>query len=198
MKASANPFRSSSVEQLRYALSTDELEALVDDALHESCSCLLGPKGTGKTTLLEDLEPRIQQRGFKTHWIRLQLESTPADRAEAIAEIRNLSPQHVCLFDGAEVLNFWQWRRVCRTARSNGFTLIATLHRKRSVTILRRTQTDWPLMEQFVRQLSGEHYSDRLSDHAQRAFHSNHGNMREVFRACYLALAQENPQKSEK
>ena len=193
MKASANPFRSSRVEQLRYALGTNELEALVDRALHESCSCLLGSKGTGKTTLLEDLEPLIQQRGIKTHWIRLTLESTKTDRAKAIAEIRSLNPRDVCLFDGAEVLNRWQWWRVCRTARSNGLTLIATLHHKRGVPILRRTQTDWALMEQFVRQLSGEHYSDPLRAHAQQAFQASHGNMREVFRACYLALAQENP-----
>lgn len=198
MKASANPFRSSCVDQLRYALPADTLEALVDHALSESCSCLLGPKGTGKTTLLEDLDPHLQQRGRETHWIRLTLESTQADRAAAIAEIHSLGPQHACLFDGAEVLSFWQWRRACRTARSNGFTLIATLHRKRSVPILRHTQADWPLMEQFVRQLAGKHYSDQLLEHAQQAFQANHGNMREVFRACYLALAQENSQKAEK
>lgn len=198
MKASSNPFRSSCVEQIRYALPANALEALVDQALQEPCSCLLGTKGTGKTTLLEDLEPHLQQRGRKTHWIHLTLESTQADRAAAIAEIRSLSQQHVCLFDGAEVLNFWQWRRVCRTARSNELTLIATLHRKRGVPILCHTQADWPLMEQFVRQLAGNHYSDQLREHAQQAFQANHGNMREVFRACYLALAQENPHKSEK
>ena len=193
MKASVNPFRSSCIEQLRYARSTNDLTALADHALSAPCSCLLGPKGTGKTTLLEDLEPLIQQRGLNTHWIRLQVESTQADRTAAIAKISSLNPQDVCLFDGAEVLHLWQWRHVCRTARSNGFTLIATLHRKRGVPILQRTEADWALVELFVRQLSGKHYSDPLRDHAQQAFQASHGNMREVFRACYLALAQENP-----
>ena len=67
MKASANPFRSSSVEQIRYALHAEALESLVDQALSLSCSCLLGPKVSGQTTLLEDLEASLQQRGFQIH-----------------------------------------------------------------------------------------------------------------------------------
>jgi ABC-type uncharacterized transport system YnjBCD ATPase subunit len=192
MKASANPFRSSSVEQLRYALSTDELEALVDHVLSESCSCLLGPKGTGKTTLLEDLEPYLQQRGLKTHWIRLTLESTKADHIAAVAKMSSLKSQYACLFDGAEVLNFWQWRRVCGTARSNGFTLIATLHRRRGVPILFQTQPNWLLAEQFVQQLAGSYCNAALRERARLAFKASHGNMREVFRVCYLFLAKEN------
>ena len=198
MKANVNPFRSSSVEQIRYRLEVDALEALVDHALQEPCSCLLGPKGTGKTTLLEDLEPLLQQRDFTTHWCRLNLDSTQQERRNVTTQIQELVPQQVCLFDGAEVLNFWQWRRICRTARSNGSTLIATLHHKRGVPILLRTQPDWPLVHQFVHQLSGDHYSEPLREHAEQAFKINRGNMREVFRACYLALAQENPHESEK
>ena len=192
MKASANPFRSSSVEQIRYALHAEALESLVDQALSLSCSCLLGPKGSGKTTLLEDLEAPLQQRGFQIHWARLQLESTQQVRTHTIARLQDLGAQHVCLFDGTEVLNFWQWRRVCNIARSNRMALIATLHRKRGVPILLRTQANWPLAHQLVRQLSGSHYSEQLHQHAQQAFQSSHGNMREVFRACYLVLAHES------
>jgi hypothetical protein len=196
MKASANPFRSSSVEQIRYALPSEALAALVDHALGEPCSCLLGPKGTGKTTLLEDLESHMQRRDHNTHWTRLKQESTQQDRADAIAQLQQLDAQHVCLFDGAEVLNFWQWRRVCKLSRTNGFALIATLHRKRGVPILLRTQPDWPLVEQFVQQLSATYFSETLREHAQQAFQASNGNMREVFRACYLALAKENPKES--
>lgn len=170
-------------------LESDALEALVDHALQAQCSCLLGPKGTGKTTLLEDLEPLLQQRGFTAHWCRLTLDSSSRERSHAIAQLKQIGPNQVCLFDGAEVLNFWQWRRVCRSARTNGATLIATLHRKRGVPILLRTQPNWPLVHQFVRELSAEHYNDELRDQAEQAFEISRGNMREVFRACYLALA---------
>lgn len=192
MKASANPFRSSRVEQIRYALTNEALEALVNHALNEPCSCLLGVKGTGKTTLLEDLEPRLQRRDYTTHWVRLHLDSTPQERSDALSGLESLHEGDVCLFDGAEVLNWWQWRRVCKRARSNGFTLIATLHHKRGVPVVHSTQPDWSLAEQFVRQLAGSHYSESLHARAQHAFKENHGNIREVFRACYLALATEN------
>jgi energy-coupling factor transporter ATP-binding protein EcfA2 len=189
MKASANPFRSSSVEQIRYALPAQALESLLDQALKQSCSGVLGPKGSGKTTLLEDLEAPLRQRGLQVHWARLQLESSRQLRAKTIGQLQHLGTQHVCLFDGAEVLNFWQWRRVCHIARSNRITLIATLHRKRGVPILLRTQPDWRLAQQFVRQLAGTHYSEQLLQHAQQAFQASQGNMREVFRTCYLVLA---------
>ena len=192
MKANSNPFRSSSVEQIRYALPPAQLEALIDRALTQTCSGLLGPKGTGKTTLLEDLESRIRQRGLNTYWIRLNLESTRPDRVGAIAQLKHLDAGQVCLFDGAEVLSWWQWRYVCRTIQKNGSTLIATLHRKRGVPVLLHTQPNWPLMNQFVQQLSGIHYSEALGRYAEHAFEASDGNMREVFRVCYLALANEN------
>jgi ABC-type hemin transport system ATPase subunit len=198
MKASANPFRSSSVEQIRYALSADALESLLDQALGLSGSCVLGPQGSGKTTLLEDLEAPLRQRGLQVHWARLQLESSQQVRRHTIAQLQQLGAQHACLFDGAEVLNFWQWRRVCHIARSNRITLIATLHRKRGVPILLRTQPNWALAQQLVRQLSGAHYSEQLLQHAQHAFETSQGNMREVFRACYLLLANEYSQLSER
>ena len=198
MKASLNPFRSSMIETIRYRLEASALETLVDHALNQPCSCLLGAKGTGKTTLLEDLEPILQQRGFNTHWIRLNLDSTPHERKLVTNRLQSLKPKQVCLFDGAEVLNFLQWLRVCRIVRKCGLTLIATLHRQRGVPILRPTQPNWPLAHQLVRQLAGTHYSDPLHKSAEQAFNNSHGNMREVFRACYLALAQENPDDSEK
>ena len=158
---------------------------------------MLGPKGSGKTTLLEDLEAPLRQRGLQVHWAQLQLESSQQVRRHTIAQLQQLGAQHVCLFDGAEVLNFWQWRRVCHIARSNRMTLIATLHRKRGVPILLRTQADWALAQQLVRRLSGTHCSEQLLQHAQNAFQSSQGNMREVFRACYLLLANDYSHVSE-
>lgn len=190
MKANVNPFRSRRVEQIRYALPEACLDAIADDALQQRCSCLLGPKGTGKTTLLEDLEPRLQARGHTTQWIRLHLDSPRADR-RAATQLLNQLPRHaICLFDGAEILNQLQWLQVRRAARKRGFHLIATLHKPRGVPILRHTSPSWSLAEKFVRQLAGAHSSEELVNHAKDSFDLNHGNMREVFRSCYLSLAK--------
>lgn len=194
MKANVNPFRSSRIEQIRYALPANSLDALVDEAFKYTCSCLLGPRGTGKTTLLEDLEPSIQARGYTTQWIQLNLESTKDDRRDAIEQLNTFGERDVCLFDGAEVLNFWRWLKVRRMARKQGFLLIATLHKPRSVTVLLNTKADWTLAEKFVCQLAGNHRNDALLKKAKGSFDLNHGNMREVFRTCYLFLAKENAQ----
>ena len=190
MKANENPFRSSSVEQIRYALPTASLKSLCEQALTETYSCLLGPKGTGKTTLLEDLEPHIRQRGCQTHWIRLNLESTKQDRRNAIDQLATFGEQDVCLFDGAEVLSWWQWLKLRNAAKTQHFKLIATLHKQRGIPILLNTDANWSLAKQFIEQLAGDHYTIELHEQAKRSFDKNQGNMREVFRSCYLFLAQ--------
>ena len=104
MKANENPFRSSNVERIRYALDCSALNRLVDTALELRLSSLIGPHGTGKTTLLEDLEPLLNERGHPTHWLRLNLDSSPDQRKAAIEQIQTLAPKCFCLFDGAEVV----------------------------------------------------------------------------------------------
>lgn len=189
MKANENPFRSSSIEQIRYALPAASLESLSRQALAQACSCLLGSNGTGKTTLLEDLEPRIRKHGYQTHWIRLNLESSKQERRNAINQLNKLGQHDACLFDGAEVLNSWQWLKVRNVASKRQFKLIATLHKQRGVPVLINTQANWNLAEQFVEQLAGDHITHDLREQAKHAFDLNQGNMREVFRVCYLHLA---------
>jgi ABC-type hemin transport system ATPase subunit len=191
MKASVNPFRSSQLAYIRYELSTQNLESLAQRALALSATCLLGVKGTGKTTLLEDLAEVIESRGQSVHWVRLSLSSSLRERAAALAKLEQLDTHSACFFDGGEVLSRWQWWRVCRAARAQGFVLIATLHQQRGLPILHQTQPNWPLAKRFVQELAGTHYSQALQVHAQQAFAISQGNMREVFRACYLALAHE-------
>ena len=189
MKANENPFRSSSVERIRYALDCSALNRLVDTALELRLSSLIGPHGTGKTTLLEDLEPLLNERGHPTHWLRLNLDSSPDQRKAAIEQIQTLAPKCFCLFDGAEVLTRWQQFQLRRVVRKRGLGLIATLHRKSPLAPLYRTEPDWQLTEQLVRQLAAEHCNNGLIHQARLAFEQSSGNMREVFRACYWQLA---------
>ena len=189
MNANENPFRSVRVERIRYELSREKLGLLADEAIRLRVSCLLGPHGSGKTTLLEDLEDSFKQSKQRVEWIRLNQESSADSREAAIEKLTEYDPKTICLFDGAEVLSWFQWRSICSSAKRNGYTLIATLHKRRSTTVLHRTETSWELTEQFVRQLAGKHASRNLIAHAKNAFDANKGNMRAVFRACYLYLA---------
>ena len=162
MKANENPFRSSNVERVRYALDQATLNQLAETALAWRQCCLLGPHGTGKTTLLEDLEPLLQERGVSTNWIHLNLDSSKDERRSALTSVSQLPAASVCLFDGAEVLSHWQQFRLRRIARQRGRGLIVTLHRKSPLPVLHQTQPDWQMAEQLVRQLAAGHCNEDL------------------------------------
>lgn len=61
--------------------------------------------------------------------------------------------------------------------------------------VLHETTPDWSLAKEFVQQLAASHANKDLIAEAKRAFDKNKGNMREVFRSCYLYLAQ-NPSET--
>lgn len=190
MKANENPFRSSNVERIRYGLARKALDKLTISAIDLRWCSLLGPHGTGKTTLLEDLEPLLEERGKTIHRVCLNRDSTRQERDAALEGLRELHTGSICLFDGAEALSRWRQHRLRCNAQKQGFGLIATLHRKSRLPVLYRTETDWKVAEKLVRRLSQDHCSQELITVAQLAFKQNGGNVREVFRACYWQLAQ--------
>lgn len=193
MKAAENPFRSSAIAKIRYRMSEVELAELAARAASapfRQC-CLLGPEGSGKTTLMEDLEPFLQAMGFEPRWISLQEEATRSERREALRRLGRYGPADVCLLDGGEVLTWWQWRQVGILARRRRFHLIATLHRERGLPVLRTHDTSWPLARELVKDLAGPEFSLELEAAARQSYEATAGNLREVFRACYLFCAED-------
>jgi len=189
IKANENPFRSSELERIRYSLSDEELRALAKRAV-KLCQCsLLGSHGTGKTTLLEDLEPHIHKEGYSTDWTRLNRDSTMQERRQAMIKASEIQAGGFYLLDGAEVLSRWQQFRLPTLARMKRIGLIVTLHRQTRLPILYHSQADWHVAGKLVRQLAKQNCSEELLGHAKIAFEKSNGNMREVFRACYWKLA---------
>jgi len=188
MKAGKNPFRSAAIARLRYKMPKEKLEALAKDISSNGPrhSCIVGKEGTGKTTLLEDLEPHLQKQGLRTTWLKLTLESTHHQRKEALATVSALAESDCLLFDGGEVLNAFDWWHLKRSLRKSAGYLIATLHQQRNLPICHKTEPDLALAQSLVQELC-EHDLEAI---AKRAFEKSNGNMREVFRACYWACAK--------
>ncbi len=134
--------------------------------------------------------PQLNRLDLRIVWIRLSLESSQTERAQAIACLNQLGPQDCALFDGGEVLNVWQWWRLKRHLKKGQGHLIASLHRRRGCKVLYRTRPDWPLAKRLVRTLAGQALGTELLPVARKSFLANRGNMREVFRACYWACAK--------
>lgn len=147
--------------------------------------CLLGPEGTGKTTLLEDLEEDFRAFSIAPVWIRLNRDSTREQRRAAIRLFATSPPGTLLFLDGGEILNRFQWWRVKRHARERRLRLIATVHQSRRLPVLHQTAPNWSLAREIITEVGGP----ALEPVAKSAFDASDGNMRCVFRACYLALS---------
>lgn len=190
MKAENNPFRSNAIAELRFRLDASEKRDLVE-RLHANGwrGCILGQEGTGKTTLLEDLEGPLRDEGIRVGWIRLNLDSTAADRRLAVARISRMRRDQCCFFDGGEVLGWLSWRRLIWSVDRHGCGLVATVHRPCPLPVVHRTNPELDQTVSLVRHLAGAHWSNELEGTARAAFREHHGNAREVFRACYWHCA---------
>lgn len=190
MKAENNPFRSAAVAKLRFRLDPSEVRAMVEGLrANDWRGCILGPEGTGKTTLLEDLETPAQAAGVTIEWIRLSLDSDAEERRLAVDRIDRMNAEQCCFFDGGEVLGWLGWRRLLRTVRNRGCGLVATVHRPCPLPVVHRTAPDLEETVSLARHLADSHWSDELEAAARTAFRHSHGNAREVFRACYWCCA---------
>lgn len=140
-------------------------------------AAIVGPHGHGKTTLLEDLAPRIADRGFRVRTVSLREAHPRLDRTDEEA-IRSLGPRDVLLLDGADQLGWLSWAAVrLRTWRAGG--LVVTSHRPGLLPTLYECETSPELLAGIVGELSG-------SDEEVGELWVRHGgNLRDALRELY-------------
>jgi hypothetical protein len=137
----------------------------------------VGPHGHGKTTLLEDLAPRIADRGFRVRTVSLREAHPRLDRADKEL-IRSLGPEDVLLLDGAEQLGWLSWRALrFRTRRAGG--LVITSHRPGLLPTLFECQTSPALLAGIVGELAGSEVE------AGELWARHGGNVRDALRELY-------------
>lgn len=181
MRPRDNPFASHRVEGLRYRLP----EGTTWDGLLERLAALgfraalVGPHGHGKTTLLEDLAPRLTARGVRVRTVTLRQDERGVDWKR----LRGLGPDDVLFLDGAELLGRLAWLRVRFLCRRAG-GLIVTSHRPGLLPTLLECRTTPELLAGLVRELTGEE-----PDTAE-LFARHGGNLRLVFWKLYDRYAQ--------
>lgn len=186
MKAEKNPFRSSAIAKVRFRIADSDRHDLVSRLQHHGWQgSIVGPAGSGKSTLLEDLEPVVRAAGREVVWMRLNLKSSTAERHAVVQQIRHLTADQCCFLDGGEVLGHLSWWQLSRCSKHGQGGLFATLHRPHFLPITLNTNTDEATCITLAQQLAGNLWNEELEQVARTVFAEQHGNAREVFRACY-------------
>ena len=109
--ARANPFSTERIETiLRFrpewiGESWGAIESRLEGAGWRGA--VTGPHGSGKTTFLEALAPRLRSRGFEVEMLFLNRQSRQID--ESSYEV--IDRDSIVLFDGSELLGPLGWRR---------------------------------------------------------------------------------------
>ena len=195
MRARDNPFRIERVHQVAYRLPGAEWDAVLDRlaALGGRCA-VVGPRGHGKTTCLEELGRRLEASGRPVERLRLEPEAPPRVTSRAEDALAAVAPGTTLLLDGAGLLSR-AWTERAWRALPPGAGLVVTAHEPGRWPVLVRCETSPELLTAVVdhlrpRPVAGEPDATTLW---QRYAGDLRGALRELF-DFYSTLPQ--PQAS--
>lgn len=178
--ASANPFASRYIDALPFRMPYAEvgelcmrLEALGGRA------AIVGPHGTGKTTLLERLGDELAGAGWTVHRYR----TTEQNRGICDMTSRPYCSGDAVLIDGAGHLRPLLQRRLLRHMNGAG-RLITTEHRDGRLPCLHRCDTSLALLDDLVMELAPA-IAQEVRPHAHALYTRYGGNIRDVLRGLY-------------
>ncbi len=177
MRPKDNPFASHKIENIEYCFlngSRDKLVAIVE---RPGCrGAIVGPKGHGKTTLLEELESILRKQGYSVRLMRLS-ESRP------LLDAPPARPGEMILLDGAEQLWLLEWgafRWAMRRARA----VVITTHNEGRLPTLYRCETTAALLASLASRLLGD--DANVDDETiSELFETHGGDIRQALRELY-------------
>ena len=185
MLARENPFRVERVLTHRYVFEDGySLEALHEQfEKQDRRGAIVGPKGHGKTTLLEDFVQHLREAGENTKSVRF----CSAKRAEAARScqelLRSTRSNSILVIDGAEQLGWLAWRSLAReSTRFRG--LLITAHRSGRLRELFRCRTTPETLRQAILQIAPELVGE-VREEIEPLFRRNRGNVRQCLQALY-------------
>jgi GTPase SAR1 family protein len=144
---------------------------------------VVGPKGSGKTTFLRDLKPRLEAKGFSITTLRLSANDKRHSRLLLKRIVGRTTPDRIVMIDGAEQLSGLS-RFVLKMLTAKAGGLIVTSHVKSSAPPLIECSTSVELLDDIIQNLLGDRpYTFRETAHA--LFEKHNDNIRDTLRALY-------------
>ena len=180
--AKDNPFATDRILRVRYrpqGWTWEQLFARLASANYRAA--IVGPKGHGKTTLLEDLGEKLRDVGWGVRHLRLSRERGALSRASRHECFGTASRRDVILLDGAEQMSRLAWWDFLRRSRHAG-GLVITSHRPGLLPTLVECETSVVLLRGIVDELDpGAGAKDELE-----SLYTRHGgNLRDALRTLY-------------
>ena len=147
---------------------------------------IVGAKGRGKTTLLEDLAARLSARGYVPVSFRIPggERRLPPGLRRALAAA---GPRDVFLVDSAGQLSAGQHLLLLRRSRRAG-GLVVTAHRRGLLPTLARLESSPELLEQIVGEIAGRRIEE-FGRSATELFARHRGDLRGALRELYDVCA---------
>ncbi|MDG2221857.1 MAG: hypothetical protein P8L85_10775 [Rubripirellula sp.] len=188
-------------------LGETRLEEVVDELHQHRVGLLVGHHGSGKSTLVHALTPRLNSRFGVVRHVQFcherqqHLAARMRVRYRMIqqlrSQIKNLPRGGLLTLDGAEQLARFEFRLLCRKIRRRGVALLATCHTPISnVHILHRTvvtpQLVSDLTEELIANASGT-VRDRVRQWLSDRPIATEANVRDLFFDLYDVAHEARP-----
>lgn len=189
MRPADNPFSVSRQHGLKYRFTEgDDWDQFMRRLVTQNWSgALVGKKGTGKTTLLLELEPKLTRLGFGIKHLFLNCKKRKFSRVELNLIMNELTDNDIILFDGSEQMNWWRWQIfLWQTRKSKG--LIITVHKPSKLPTILRTSTSFDYFKEIVHELIQNHSNLQnlsTSEQLYNLFEKHGGNIRLALRDLY-------------
>ncbi len=178
LPAHLNPFRVDRLESIPFffpeGMNWSELESRLEAA--GGRGSIVGPHGSGKTTLIEEWIRRLQSRGEKVIRIRLNGERRDFSRAEWDL-LRDGGSETFLFVDGAEQLGvFARWSLI---RLSSAFkAVVLSLHRKGRLPVLFECCVFPGLAEEILTELLGPEEAENTLPRFQAALKRRGAHLR--------------------
>jgi hypothetical protein len=154
---------------------------------------IIGPHGTGKSTLLESLKPFIEIAGRSIVHIRLTAERPSLKAAELFGGVWNAKT--LIIIDGYEQLHIFARCILAARRRISGAGMLITAHEPTGFPPLYQTRADEPIFSDLVELLVRETHSTITRAEAAQALQASNGNVRDALFRLYDLYESRRPSR---